>query len=442
MSNKTLSISAEQLFFKYVFQNICGMIGISAYILADTFFIARAEGANGLTALNLVLPIYSIIFAIGSMIGVGSATKFKIHRARGEKVADMYFTNALLFCLLFGVLFVSLGISIPHKIVAILGGDATISALGTPYTRIFMIFSPFFMWNYVFTTFVRNDGSPTISMAATLLSSLFNIVMDYVLMFPCGLGMTGAALATAFSPIVGILICCLHFFTKQNSIRLILIKPSLQKLISSCQLGIAAFVGEISGGVITVAFNFIILALAGNDGVAAYGIVANTAIVATAIFNGIAQGSQPLFSDYYGKNDQHAIRKTSILSAVSALVLASLIIIFVCLFAPAIVDIFNSEQNAQLALYAVPGIRLYFIGFLFAGFNIVCTGYFSATAQALAAGITSLLRGFIAIIGCAFLLSFLFGMNGVWCAFAVAEFITALVAVFFLVPKLFAQSRL
>lgn len=433
---KSTNTSVNKLFGKYVFQNICGMIGISAYILADTFFISKAEGANGLTALNLSLPIYSVIFALGSMIGVGSATKFKIHRARKEDKADAYFSNAIFFCLGLGLIFVILGLTIPDKIMALMGSDDMISALGTPYTRIFMAFSPFFMWNYVLNAFVRNDGAPALAMAATLLSSLFNIVMDYVLMFPCKMGMAGAAFATAFSPVIGILICSIHFFSKDNTIHFLWVLPSVKKLFSACQLGVAAFVGEISSGVITVVFNFILLHLAGNDGVAAYGVVANTAIVATAIFNGISQGSQPLFSDYYGKNDRQAIKRTLYLAFVTAFLLACVIISGVCVFAKDIVTIFNSEQNALLSSYATPGIRLYFIGFLFAGFNIVCTGYLSATEGALGASITSLLRSFVAITVCAFLMSALWQMTGIWLAFPAAELLTSFVALFAVVTHL------
>lgn len=430
MSKTANKPSVERLFSKYVFQNICGMLGISAYILADTFFISLAEGSNGLTALNLVLPLYSIIFGIGSMIGVGSATKFKIHHARGNQEANTYFSNAILFCFIFGLLFMVLGLIASDKLVAFFGADATISTLANPYTKIFMVFSPFFMWNYVFNAFVRNDGAPSLAMTATICSSLFNIVMDYVLMFPLGLGMAGAALATAFSPIVGILICCIHFFKKENTICFLRIRPSFRRLIASCQLGISAFVGEISSGVITVVFNFIILGLVGNNGIAAFGVVTNTAIVATAIFNGISQGSQPLFSEYYGKNDNISMRKTLFLSIGTALSLAVLILLLIWILAPQLVAIFNSEQNAVLASYAIPGIRLYFIGFIFAGFNIVCTGYLGATEAALGASITSLLRGFVAIIFFAFLLSHFFGMTGVWVAFPVAECVTALVAVY------------
>lgn len=122
-------MSEKKLFTRYVSQNILGMLGISIYILADTFFISLAEGADGITALNLVLPVYSLIFAIGAMIGVGSAIRFKILRARKDKDAELYFSNALLWAFAIGIVFILIGILMPEKVVALLGGDERIVAV-------------------------------------------------------------------------------------------------------------------------------------------------------------------------------------------------------------------------------------------------------------------------------------------------------------------------
>ena len=174
-----------------------GMVGMSVYILADTYFISVAVGANGITALNLVLPLYNLIFAIGSMIGVGSAIRYVVEKNKKNPDAEGYFFHALLWALLIGFIFMVIGIFLPDRLISLLGGDAEIVATGKNYTRIFMLFAPVFMWNYICNAFVRNDGNPSIAMSATLFSSLFNIVFDYVLMFPLGLSMEGAALATA-----------------------------------------------------------------------------------------------------------------------------------------------------------------------------------------------------------------------------------------------------
>lgn len=432
--------SIEKKFVKYVSQNILSMLAISAYILADTFFIARGEGANGITALNLALPVYSFIFAIGALIGTGSAIKFNILRSRGENGADGYFSNAVFFTLLFSLVFVGIGLFAPDKLVMLLGGRGEVLPLGTSYARIFLLFTPFFMWNNVWTAFVRNDGNPSLVMAATLLSNAFNIIMDYVLMFPMGLGMAGAALATAVSPVVSIAVCSLHFLKKNNTIRFRLPVSSgsgtggrrmfsVRMLAQSCQLGISAFVAEMSSGVTTMIFNFLILGLTGNDGVAAYGIVANLALVAAAIFNGIAQGAQPLLSNFYGKGETKAVKKVLQMSIGTAMIITVLIILATNLFTGSIVEIFNSEGNKIMETLATKGVRLYFTGFLFAGFNIVGAGYLSATESAGWAFMVSVLRGFIAISVCAMVMAALFGMTGVWLAFAAAELITSVVMI-------------
>lgn len=418
-------MSEKKLFIKYVSQNVLGMLGISVYILADTFFISLAEGADGITALNLVLPVYSLIFAIGAMIGVGSAIRFKVLRARRDKDAELYFSNALLWALIIGILFILIGIFMPERVVALLGGDDRIVAVGKEYTAIFMTFAPFFMWNHICNAFVRNDGAPSVAMAATLCSSLFNVIFDYVLMFPLKMGMRGAALATALSPVLGVAICCIHLLSKKSTITVRRTMPSAKRLLAACQLGISAFVGEISSGVTTVVFNMIILRIVGNIGVAAYGVVANTSLVAAAVFNGVSQGSQPLLSDYYGRGQRESVRKVVRLGIGTALALAILIFVVVCVLAEPITAVFNHEKNAALTLYAVTGLRLYFAGFLFAGFNIVGTGILSAVESARWAFVSSVSRGFVSIIVCAFVLSSVLGMNGVWLAFPAAELITA-----------------
>lgn len=420
-------MSVGKQFIRYVSQNILGMVGISFYILADTFFISIAEGANGITALNLVLPLYSLIFAIGAMMGVGSAIRFKILRAKKDADAETYFSNSILFALLLGIVFMIIGGLFPEQIVGFLGGDEEIVKVGTPYTRIFMLFAPFFMWNHICNAFVRNDGAPSVAMAATLLSSLFNIVMDYVLMFPLELGMAGAALATAISPVVGIMICCIHFFSKKCTVRFQWAAPSVRKLLESCKLGVSAFVGEISSGVTTIVFNMLILSLAGNVGVAAYGVVANTSLVAVSVFNGVSQGSQPLISEYYGKGEKKSVKKLLSFGLLTSCVLAVLIISVVYLYAEEIVAIFNSEQDTTLAAYGITGIRLYFLGFFFAGINIVGTGFLSAVESAKTAFLASVMRGFAAIILCAVVMAKLLGMTGVWLAFPVAELLTVIV---------------
>ena len=247
-----------QKFFKYIFQSMAGMLGISVYILADTYFISVYSGADGLAVLNLILPVYGLIYAIGAMIGIGSATRYAIDRAQGKN-ASFYFLSAVTWDILISIPLVLAGIFIPDKILQLLGADAGLTALGKQYLRIILAASPFFMPNYAFTAFARNDSAPAIAMLGSIAGSMFNIVFDYIFMFPAGLGLTGAALATAFCPLVTMSICGTHYLGKHNQVGFRFRAPSLRHLIACCQLGVSAFVGEISSAVIAIVFNFLLL---------------------------------------------------------------------------------------------------------------------------------------------------------------------------------------
>lgn len=416
----------EKQLRRYLLPNILAMIGTSCYILADTFFISLSQGPDGITALNLVLPLYGLIFALGSMIGIGSATRYALGKGSNAPDYHLYFSNSIAWTLLVGAVFVALGVAVPDGVLRLMGADDTILQVGHNYIRIVLCFAPLFMLNFTCTAFVRNDGAPRIAMAATLLSGLFNILFDYLLMFPLGLGMTGAALATGFSPVVSMSICLLHYLSPRNTIRLTPTLPSLRRLLSACQLGVVAFVGEMSSGVTTMVFNFILLHLAGNAAVAAYGIVANIALVGIALFNGISQGLQPLASACHGSGDTQGQSRIYRHSMFIGLCVSAVVVAVVVTFAGTLVAVFNSQHSAQLADYAIPGLRLYFLGFLFAGANIVKSGFYSATGRGRESSILALCRGVVAIVAFAFLLSHLFGITGVWLAFPAAELFTLL----------------
>lgn len=410
-------------FFKYISQSIAGMIGISVYILADTFFISVHSGADGLAVLNLILPVYGLVYAIGAMIGIGSATRYTINKARQENT-DFYFTQSVFWCLICSIPFILTGVFAPEKFLEILGGDRQLISLGRGYLRIMLITTPLFMSNYTFTAFARNDHAISRAMAGAIAGSMFNIVFDYIFMFPMGLGLSGAALATAFSPAITMLICTTHYLGNKNHVGLKWKSPSLKHLISCCQLGISAFVGELSSAIITIIFNMLLLGIAGNIGVAAYGVIANLSLVAMSIFNGLAQGAQPLISKNYGKGNLKNVKNLLKWSLISCLILEIIIVFISWGFTDNLIGIFNSENNLELLKYAHTGLRIYFLGFLFAGINIMLVAYFSATDNALPAITGSLMRGIFAIVFCAVILSKILGINGVWGSFLGAEVLT------------------
>ncbi len=409
-------------FSQYVILNICGMIGLSCYILADTFFVSSGLGANGLTALNLAIPIYSFVHGSGLMLGMGGATKYSIYRGLKEyKNADRSFSNTMCAMVVLAVIFMLTGIFFSERLTRLSGADKDVYNMTKTYLQVILLFAPAFMANDTLICFVRNDGNPGLSMIGMLTGSFSNIVLDYIFIFPLNMGISGAVLATGLAPVISLIVLSKHWLTKQNQFHLVQIKPSFRLTGSIISLGVPSFITEMASGIVMIVFNMIILHLQGNTGVAAYGVVANLSLVVVSIYTGIAQGTQPILSRVYGYGDSKSQKQILNYAIKTMLVISFGIYLFFLLAANPIVSIFNSEQNMQLQEIAVAGLKLYFTAIPFAGVNIILSAYFTSTEKALPAQIISLLRGFLMIIPMAFFLSFILKMAGVWLSFPVTE---------------------
>ena len=327
-----------------------------------------------------------------------------------------------------GLIFAFLGVFFSGSIAAGLGADSeTLEMTGT-YLKVILCFAPCFILNNVGLAFVRNDRNPALSMAAMLTGSMGNIVLDYLFMFPLSMGIFGAAFATGLAPVMSLGVISLHFIKKKNTFCPAAVRPGFRRSGAILMPGLSSFITEISSGIALIVFNLVILNLAGNTGVAAYGIVANLALVVIAVFTGISQGIQPLSSTGYGRGDGRMLRQVVRYSAGLAVFLAAAIYLIVFLFTAPIVHIFNSEGNPALAAIASAGIRLYFTGFFFAGINILAAAFLSAVMRPKLAFIISVTRGGAVMIPLVLLLSLAFGMEGVWLSFPLSEFITCLLS--------------
>ena len=223
------------------------------------------------------------------------------------------------------------------------------------YLKVILLFAPAFMMNDILICFVRNDGNPQLSMAAMLTGSLSNVILDYIFIFPCQMGIFGAVFATGLAPVISIMVLSLHFL-RHNT------RSSVKETLSSLSLGFPSLITEFSSGIVIIVFNAIILKIMGNTGVAAYGIIANISLVAIAIYTGIAQGVQPLISREYGNNNMSNAKYLLNYALCAVVILSAAIYSAVFFGADPIASIFNSEGNALLQSTAVCGMKLYFIG--------------------------------------------------------------------------------
>ena len=315
-------------------------------------------------------------------------------------------------------------------ITALVGANAEVYDMTRTYLQVILLFSPMFMINNLLGAMIRNDGNTSLAMTAMLSGCLFNIVFDYIFVFPMGLGLFGAVLATAVAPIISILILLQHFVKKKNQFRLIRVRPDVRLVASAAGLGVPSLVTEVSSGLVIAVFNLLILGLAGNVGVAAYGVVANISIVVIAIYNGIAQGVQPLFEAVtLGAASQKRIMHRFLsLAMMLTVILAMVIYVGIYWNADVIAMIFNSGREMDLQRIAVEGLKVYFTACPFVGANILLAIYFAATDQAAPAQMISLLRGLIVIIPLAFIMANVTGLTGVWMTFPLTELVVCVVA--------------
>ena len=409
-------------FTRYVSLNIAGMIGLSCYILADTFFVAKALGAVGLAALNFSISVFSVMHGLGLMLGIGGATLFSIGSASpDEERGDAAFAHALAAGAAVSAVCVIVGVFFTAPLGTALGADGTTLPLTQTYLKTILCFAPFFLCNNIVLAFVRNDKNPRLCMIAMLVSSFANIVLDYVFMFPLSMGMFGAAFATGLSPVISLCILSIHLKHKKHGFHLRRCALRLSVMLRMVSLGFSAFTGELASAISLITFNLVIGRLAGNIGVAAYGVVANIALIATAMFVGVAQGLQPLASRCCGEGDASSAVRVLRYALVTVAALALALYAPVLLFSEGLVAAFNGEGNARLGTLAAEGLRLYFAGFLFAGVNIVAAAYLSAVGRARQAMVIASLRSCIVLVPVALAFAALFGMTGVWLSFAAAE---------------------
>lgn len=422
--------NTHQLFVQYTSLAVMSMLGQSLFIFADTFFIANGVGAHGIAALNIVLPMISLFNGIGWLFGIGGATLFGIAMGKQRNVeANQIFNMTLWFTVIGSVIFAMITTLLSDTILNLLGANPELFEMSESYYEILMLFAPLFMVNVVMISFLRNDQNPRLAMIALLAGGLTNIVLDYLFIFPLQMGLRGAAIATASSPVVSMLIASLHWRRTTHHLQFRRVKLAFNKLKEIVSLGFSSFFNEFSSAVVMFLFNIIILQVVGTIGVSAYGIIANLNIIVIALFTGLGQGFQPLVSYYYGQNSPKEIKQVLKMALITTSVLSIGIFLIGFLMPDALVGIFNSEQNLQLAEIASQGIPLYFASFLLTGINFVVIYFLAAINQARFALRLSALRGIILIIPILLLMSFWFDLVGIWLTLLVVETVTCILAI-------------
>lgn len=426
-----LKDNVVKLYFKYFFPTMCAALSTSVYILFDTIFIGQGVGSKGLTALNISLPIYSIYFGTGLLIGIGGSTLMSIEKGR-ERLdkANKIFTLSFILGLILATIYCIIGFVFLEEIALVLGATKEIMPFVKEYMVVVVIGTIPFVMGSVMAPFIRADKAPKKAMFAVIFSGFLNIILDYIFVFPLDMGMRGAAIATVFSYTISCLILLTHLLSKNNTLRFKKDFYKLSYITRIFKCGLPSLFIEVSLGFVIFIFNIQILKIIGDDGVTAYSIISNTGIIAVALFNGISQTIQPLISINMGANLKERATRLRNLGLFTALVIGVAFFILCIIFPESIVRIFVKPTDTVLAI-AINSIRIYSIAFIIMGINMVSGSYFQSIELAKESFIIAFCRGLLFVSICVFILPLFIGINGVWLSVPIGELLTLIVTIVF-----------
>lgn len=424
--NNLLEGDIRTTFFQYLLPCIGSMLGNSLYILGDTIMVGQALGAPGLSAVNLSIPLLKAANSIGLIFGVGGATALSVSRGRGDyERGNKIFNLSIYMGVFLGAILTFISLFFTDQLVWMLGATDFSFEMTKTYLQLVMATSIPTVLSISLGIFIRNDGSANLPMVASLVSTLFNLVFDYILIFPMGLGIWGGALATALSPIVSIAILSLHFFRGKNELTFEKVKIDFDIVKRIFSNGFPSALIEMSLGMVILVFNKVILSIEGDLGVSAYSIIANLSLVFISMFNGMGQAIQPIVSINYGAGKMDRVYEATRLGANTAFVSGLGFFILGNMFPEVLASMFTSDKGQLLSITA-QGIKLYSLAFLVMGLNVIVTSFAQSKEDARTSTIISLLRGSIYPMLMVFFLSGLIGIDGVWLSTFIAEILTIL----------------
>lgn len=410
---------------------LLGALSICAVTAIDGIFIGHGVGADGIAAVNIVVPIYQIMAGFGLMVGVGCSVATSIHLSQNNiKAARLNVTQAILIASLIVTILALAVILSPNTAGKLLGASSTLLPQVSDYLVWIMPSFVFQMWSMIGLFTIRIDGSPKYAMWCNIIPATLNAILDWVFIFPLNMGVKGAAIATGISIVFGGIMALYYLLFRYKTIGITNLKRSVTCLKLSlrnfgyhCKIGSSTLLGEMTLAVLIYVGNIVFMHYLGDDGVGAFGIACYYMPFFFMVGNAIAQSAQPIISFNYGIEDWKKIRETRTLllkyCIVSGLLVSTLFIFF-----PKELVVLFVDANSKAGEIAIEGFPLLASGILFFIINVAIIGYYQSIELIKRATWFVLLRGFIILIPCFILLPMFLGSIGMWIAMPVAEFIT------------------
>lgn len=423
---------------RFILPSVGMMIFTSIYGVVDGFFVSNFAGKIPFAAVNLVYPVLLILSTVGFMFGTGGSAI--VARTFGEghpEKAKRYFSLFVYVVLALGILLAALGIAFMRPIASALGATGEMLECAVLYGQIILLALPFNVLQLLFQPFFVTAEKPKLGLAVTVAAGVTNMVLDALLvtLLAQPYKLAGAAVATATSQVIGGLLPLIYFGRKNTSI-LQLGKTNLdcKAIANACINGSSEFMSNISMNIVGMLYNLQLLKYAKEDGVAAYGVMMYVSFIFASAFMGYSVGTAPIFGFNDGARNRselkNLLRKSLILIGVSGIAM----VVIGVLFARPLSGIFVGYDQNLLEL-TVSGFRIFALSFLFMGYAIFCSGFFTAMNDGITSAIISFLRTLVFQIAAVLLLPLILGVQGIWWSIVVAELMAVVFSVMFMIIK-------
>lgn len=421
---------------RFVLPSIVMMIFTSIYGVVDGLFVSNYVGKTAFAAVNLVMPLLMMLSALGFMMGTGGSAIVAKTLGEGDKErADRYFSMMVYVTLAGGMALTVLGLVFLRPIVIALGAEGEMIGQCLIYGRISLASLTFFMVQNVFQSFFVAAEKPHLGLGVMVAAGVTNMVLDYVFIVVFGWGIAGAAAATAAGETVGGLVPLIYFSRKNTSL-LRLTKTGIKGkiLLKACTNGSSELMTNLSMSLVNMLYNIQLMKLAGEDGVAAYGVIMYVNFIFLATFIGYSIGSAPIVGYHFGARNHNELKNLFRKSMRLIGGWGVLLMLLAFVLSGPLAQFFVGYDTELLAMTR-HGLRLYALAFLVSGFNIYGSAFFTALNNGLVSAVISFLRTLVFQMAAVLILPMLLGLNGIWLAVLVAELLALGVTLQFFIQK-------
>lgn len=417
---------------RFTIPSIIMMIFTSIYGVVDGIFVSNYVGKTPFAAINLIMPFLMIFGAIGFMIGTGGSALISMTLGTGNRErANSLFSMLVYVTILLGAVAAAAALIFLEPVAKLLGAEGEMLGYCVEYGRIILPVLPAFMLQNTFQSFLITAEKPQLGLYVTIAAGVTNMILDALFVAVFHWGLAGAAVATALSQLVGGLIP-MGYFCRKNTSLLKLGRPIWdgKALLKTCTNGSSEFMTNISLSLVNMLYNFQLMRLAGEDGVAAYGVIMYANFIFIAIYIGYSIGTAPIIGFHYGAQNHDELRNMY-QKSLRLIAVASAVITAISVAAAGLLSGIFVSYDPALHAMTRRGFALYSFSFLFMGINIFASSFFTALGNGLVSAILSFLRTLLFQTATLILLPLILGIDGVWLSIVAAELLALGMSVFF-----------